>query len=133
MIAILLLGIVPLEIIPTAEVDQVWENQCYSPETGDPACYQMVYWRWYGEGHRADGFTTTDVKGGMDYDHYRKRWYRFHVNNGLIRKVTTKCFIVSPTVGDPEVDDREKLPTEHRVGLLYWPPLEGRLHVPRHP
>ncbi len=121
MIAILLLGIVPVEIIPTAEVDQVWRNEAVNSDSGDTLIKQHIYWRWYGEGHRADGFDVTPDH--MEYDHYRKRWFRFRLKNGVLSKIVTKAYIDGPTIGDPELADRELLDVEDRVGLFFWPRL----------
>lgn len=133
MIAVLLLSVIPVELVPTAEVDQVWYNHVYDAYNGDLMFDQIAYWRWYGEGHRSDGFHVRP-KSLFQFCHRTRKWVRYYIDTeGTVAKIITPSYREGPVIGDPEVQDRELLEPEFRVGRIYLPPLGGRLYVPRHP
>lgn len=133
MIALLLLGVIPVEIIPTADVDQVWFNEAYDANNGDLLFRQLIYWRWYGEGHRRDAFHV-NPRHGFERDHARKRWFRYSIGkDGVLVKSVTKSYSKGPSIGDPEYMDSDRLGKDDRPGPVFMPPLEGRAYELRHP
>ena len=112
-IAILLLGIIPLDIPTTDKVDLVEHNHFYD-ENGREVFQQLIWWDWDKYNSR---FVIRDWRLVTDKQILPIDGRSVFYDGGTMREIKATSKSTSWLQYDPELADREMLPKEQRREL----------------